>query len=250
MIAMLGMYDMPALQSANDRFWSLIRGHLGFGPMHLTRDVDFWDVWHSPDLVFSQTCGMPYRTRLHGKVQLIGTPDYGLAGCPAGFYRSIIVARKDDTRGLDQLANGTFAFNEALSQSGWAAPMVHLSRHSRLPSAVLETGGHALSATAVKDGRADYAALDALTWELLKEHSSLGDELREVAATDPSPALPYITANGQDVPEVALAVRAAINDLSSADRKLLHLRGLVAIPVEHYLAVPNPSSKAAVLLDP
>jgi len=29
MIAMLGMYDMPALHSANDRFWALIRAHLG-----------------------------------------------------------------------------------------------------------------------------------------------------------------------------------------------------------------------------
>ncbi|WP_348774582.1 phosphate/phosphite/phosphonate ABC transporter substrate-binding protein [Ruegeria atlantica] len=247
---MLGMYDMPALQPANDRFWSLIRVHLGFGPTHLTRGADVWDVWHSRDLVFSQTCGMPYRTRLNGKVQLVGTPDYGLAGCPPGYYRSVIVARKDDTRDLDQLADGTFAYNEALSQSGWAAPMVHLSRHSRLPSSRLESGGHALSAAAVKEGRADYAALDALTWELLKEHSNLGAELREVAATEPSPALPYITANGQDAPQIAKSVRAAINDLSAADQKMLHLRGLIDIPAERYLAVPDPSPEAAKLIDP
>ncbi|WP_282118773.1 phosphate/phosphite/phosphonate ABC transporter substrate-binding protein [Ruegeria atlantica] len=250
MISMLGMYDMPALQPANDRFWSLIRAHIEIGPAHLTRGADVWDVWHSPDLVFSQTCGMPYRTRLHGKVQLVGTPDYGLAGCPPGYYRSVIVARKDDTRDLDQLADGTFAYNEALSQSGWAAPMVHLSRHSRLPSSVLETGGHALSAAAAAEGRADYAALDALTWELLKEHSNLDAELREVAATEPSPALPYITANGQDAPQIAKAVRAAINDLSPADQKMLHLRGLIDIPAEHYLAVPDPSPEAAKLIDP
>nr|WP_254429667.1 PhnD/SsuA/transferrin family substrate-binding protein [Ruegeria atlantica] len=240
---------MPALQPVNDRFWSLIRAGIGFGPTHLTRGADVWDVWNSPDLVFSQTCGMPFRTRLHENVQLVGTPDYGLAGCPPGYYRSVIVARKDDARNLDQLAKGTFAYNEALSQSGWAAPMVHLSRHSRLPSSVLETGGHALSASAVSEGRADYAALDALTWELLKEHSNLGAELREVTATEPSPALPYITANGQDAPRIAKAVRAAINDLSPADRKTLHLHGLIDIPAEQYLAVPDPSAEAAKLLD-
>ncbi|MBO9446252.1 PhnD/SsuA/transferrin family substrate-binding protein [Ruegeria sp. R14_0] len=247
---MLGMYDMPALQSANDRFWSLIRAHLGFGPTHLTRGADFWDVWNSPDLVFSQTCGMPYRTRLHGKVQLVGTPDYGLAGCPPGHYRSIVVARKEDARDLDQLAEGTFAYNERLSQSGWAAPMVHLLRHSRLPKDVLETGSHADSAAVVAGERANYAALDALTWELLKDHSQLGETLREVAATEPTPALPYITAKGQDAAEIATAVRAAIKDLTSADKGLLRVRDLIEIPAERYLAVPDPAPDAASLLDP
>jgi len=241
-IAMLGMYDMPALQPANDRFWSLIRKHLGHGPDHLTRDADVWDVWLNPDLVFAQTCGMPYRTRLHDKVQLVGTPDYGLDGCPPGYYRSIFVARQDDPRDLSQLSTGTFAFNEALSQSGWAAPIVHLEARNLRPSATLQTGAHASSAEAVADGQADFAALDALTWELLKAHSDLGPCLRDVAATTATPALPYITANGQDAPTIARAVRAAINALHPNDRELLHLRDLIDIPADAYLAVPNPAS--------
>nr|WP_152563306.1 PhnD/SsuA/transferrin family substrate-binding protein [Ruegeria halocynthiae] len=238
---MLGMYDMPALQPANDRYWSLIRSHLGFGPEKLTRDADVWDVWQNPKLVFAQTCGMPYRTHLHGKVQLVGTPDYGLHGCPPGYYRSVFVARKDDLRGLDQLVSGTFAYNENLSQSGWAAPMVHLTQGGCPPDTFLETGGHALSAQAVAEHRADFAALDALTWEMLKEHTDLGAALREVGLTEPTPALPYITANTQDAHEIARAVRAAIRDLSSADHALLHLRGLIDIPAQRYLAVPNPN---------
>ncbi|WP_420584366.1 phosphate/phosphite/phosphonate ABC transporter substrate-binding protein [Ruegeria sp.] len=241
MIAMLGMYDMPALQAANDRFWALIRGHLGYGPEHLTRDADVWDIWLKPDLTFAQTCGMPYRTRLHGKVQLIGTPDYALDGCPPGHYRSIFVARLDDYRDLAALSEGIFAFNEALSQSGWAAPMVHLEALNQRPANTLQTGGHALSAHAVADGQADYAALDALTWELLKTHSDLGTALREVETTAPTPALPYITALGQDAQAVTRAVRAAINDLRPSDRDLLHLRGLIDIPASAYLSVPNPA---------
>jgi len=244
------MYDMPELRLANDRFWSLIREHLGFGPEHLTRDGGVWDIWQDPDLILAQTCGMPFRTRLHGLVQLVGAPDYGLPGCPPGYYRSIFVARKDDPRDLDQLANGIFAYNEALSQSGWAAPMVHLTQHSRLPGAILETGGHALSAQAVIESRADYASLDALTWELLKEHDHLGATLREVAATAPTPTLPYITANGQNVQIIARAVRAAIDDLLPADRDLLHLRGLIDIAADTYLTVPNPPQAAANLLNP
>lgn len=250
MIAMLGMYDMPALHAANDAFWSLIRSHLRYGPAKLTRDADFWQVWQDPGLIFAQTCGMPYRTHLHGKVQLVGTPDYGLHGCPPGYYYSAFVARRDDPRDLDQLAQGTFAYNEALSQSGWAAPMVHLGTLDLLPKTLLETGGHALSAQAVADTRADCAALDALTWELLQIHTDLGTQLRTVATTAPTPTLPYITATGQDAQAIARAVRAAIDDLNPADRTALHLRGLIDIPAAQYLAVATPPPPEAALHNP
>nr|WP_174826679.1 PhnD/SsuA/transferrin family substrate-binding protein [Ruegeria arenilitoris] len=238
---MLGMYDMPALQPANDRFWTLIRNHLGYGPDRLTRDADVWDIWLNPNLTFAQTCGMPYRTHLHGKVQLVGTPDYGLAGCPPGYYRSVFVARQDDPRDLSQLATSTFAYNEKLSQSGWAAPIVHLEGRGLRPGSTVTTGGHAQSAQAVAEGRADFAALDALTWEMLKAHTDLGADLREAGTTAPTPALPYITADRQDAPAIARAVRTAIGDLSATDRDLLHLRGLIDIPDGDYLSVPNPS---------
>ncbi|TMV09566.1 phosphate/phosphite/phosphonate ABC transporter substrate-binding protein [Ruegeria sediminis] len=240
MTAMLGMYDMPPLQAANDRFWTLIRTHLGQGPESLTRDRDHWEVWQDPGMVFSQTCGMPYRTRLHGRVRLVGTPDYGLTGCPPGHYCSVFVARGDDARALDELVAGTFAYNEALSQSGWAAPLSHLSGLGLRPRDLLQTGGHARSAEAVARGSADLASLDALTWELLKEHTDLGVRLREVARTAPTPTLPYITALARDARAVAAAVRAAIADLSPADRETLHIRQLVDIPSETYLAVPTP----------
>lgn len=243
---MLGMYDMPALQPVNDRFWALIRHHLGFGPNHLNRDRDFWEIWQDPDLVFAQTCGMPYRTRLHGAVNLVGTPDYDLPDCPAGHYCSVFIARKEDDRNLDRLVEGTFAYNEALSQSGWAAPVTHLSQQNLMPQSLLETGGHALSAQAVAEGRADFASLDALTWLLLQEHTDLGGRLREEARTAPTPALPYITAKDQDPAQVAAAVASAINDLSLADRRALHLRGIINIPAGQYLSVPNPPAPQAI----
>lgn len=242
---MLGMYDMPEVQAANDRFWGLIRAHLGYGPEQLTRDADVWQVWLDPELVLAQTCGMPYRTRLHGRVQLVGTPDYGLPGCPAGHYSSVFVARRDDNRTLAGMTNGIFAFNEALSQSGWAAPITHLSRENLNPASLLETGGHALSAQAVSDGKADFAALDALTWMMLQEHTDLGKSLRELAKTSPTPTLPYITGPDQNADLVADAVRTAIVGLAEHDRKTLHIQGLIDIPAEEYLSVPTPPPPCA-----
>ncbi len=238
---MLGMYDMPALQPANDRLWSAIRANLNDGPETLDRDRDFWEIWRDPDMVFSQTCGMPYRTQLHGTVQLVGTPDYGLPDCPAGYYRSVFVARADTTGDLTDLCAGTFAYNEGVSQSGWAAPMTHLGGLGLKPAKLLQSGGHALSARAVAEERADFAALDMLTWVLLQEHEPFAQSLRIVALTNPTPTLPYITALGRDPAQIATAVRAAITDLSPEDRAALHLHGLVDIPAETYLAVPTPA---------
>jgi len=132
-----------------------------------------------------------------------------------------------------------------MSQSGWAAPVTHLAADGLKPQHLLETGGHALSAQAVAEGRADLASLDALTWALLCEHSDLAGKLREVGRTEPTPVLPYITAKGQDAGRIADAVRAAIDALSASDRQLLHLKGLIDIPAQEYLAVPNPPTPQA-----
>jgi len=238
---MLGMYDMPALQGANDRFWAAIRARLGKGPSALTRDMDFWDIWESPDLLFAQTCGMPYRTRLQGQVSLIGTPDYRLPDCPPGYYCSVFVAHRDaPEQALSAFEGRRFAYNEAVSQSGWAAPMTHLrARHINMGERV-QTGAHSASARAVADGTADLAALDLLTWELLKSHDPVSTFLRVIARTDPTPGLPYITAPTQDAHVLADAVRAAITDLDADDRAALHLHDLIAIPHQTYLSIPTP----------
>ncbi|MEQ9693383.1 PhnD/SsuA/transferrin family substrate-binding protein [Shimia sp. SDUM112013] len=242
MIAMLGMYDRPETAAANDRLWTAIRGHLGYGPPHLTRDRDFWEIWQAPNLLFAQTCGMPYRTRLKSQVQLIGTPDYGLPDCPAGHYFSVFVAHVDVPQpALSELCKtGTFAYNEPLSQSGWAAPITHLAQIGLAPLKRLQTGAHYLSARAVAEKQADFAALDALTWELIRRYDGFAKTLQVVARTAPTPTLPYITGPTQNLAEIREALGRAIEGLSASDRATLGLQRLVQIPASAYLAVPTP----------
>ena len=248
MIASLGMYDFGPVMAVNDRLWALIRDRLRAdgidAPDALTRgEGAYWQAWQSPDLVMSQTCGYPFRARLQGKVSYVGTPDFGVEGCAPGYYRSVLVARADDQRGTVADFDGArFAYNEALSQSGWAAPQTHAAKLGiRLPPA-LQTGGHRLSAEAVATGRADIAALDAVTYRLLATHTPEMSALKVVGLTDPTPGLPYITALGRDPDPIHAATRDAIAALTAEDRDILGLRGLVRIPVESYLAVPNPPS--------
>ena len=248
MIASLAMYDFaPALQAANDRLWQGIRDGLRAAglaaPQDLTRgEAAYWPAWQSPDLVLSQTCGYPFRARLWDKVTLIATPDYDLPDCPAGHYVSVYVARSDDPRReLTAFADAGFAYNEALSQSGWAAPQNHAASLGLRFQGRLQTGGHRASALAVARGLADFAAIDAVTWALLQRHDPGVAALREIGRTaPPTPALPFIAAKGVDRLVYFEVLAAAIAALAPVDRETLMLRGIVALPASAYLAVPSP----------
>ncbi|WP_128514078.1 phosphate/phosphite/phosphonate ABC transporter substrate-binding protein [Tabrizicola thermarum] len=246
MIASLGMYDFGPAQAANDRLWALIRtGLRGRGieaPEALTRgERAYWDAWTAPDLILSQTCGYPFRARLHDRVTYVGTPDYGVEGCAPGYYRSVFVARaKDPRQDLADFNGAGFAYNDALSQSGWAAPQTHVARLGLSLPPRLQTGGHRLSAAAVAEGRADIAALDAVTFALMQAGDPVVGQLKVVAMTDPTPGLPYITAADRDPQPIFDAVSEAIAALDPADRGHLWLNGFVRLRVEDYLSVPNP----------
>lgn len=245
MIASLGMYDRPETAAANDRLWALVRDGLRArgvsAPDALTRgEGAYWPAWQDPGLVLSQTCGLPFRARLKDRVILVASPDYGLPDCPPGYYASVFVARADDARTLPEFRTARFAYNEALSQSGWAAAQNHAASMGFHFAPHLETGGHRLSAQAVAEGRADLAALDALTWRMIQRWEPWSANLREVARTAPTPALPYIAAKGADAEATFQALVAAISGLSPEDRNTLSLRGVVRIAAERYLAVPIP----------
>jgi ABC-type phosphate/phosphonate transport system substrate-binding protein len=249
MIAALPMYDRPELTGATDRYWALIRDGLRArgvdAPNALERgEDDLMALWLAPDLVLAQTCGFPYRARLHGKVRLVGTPDFAVEGCPPGHYRSVMIARAEDARdALGEFDGGTLAYNEALSQSGWAAPQNHAADLGLSFPAGVQTGSHAASLLAVAEGRADLAALDAVTLRLLS-HTEAAAAVKVVAITEPTPGLPYICALDVDAEAVFAAVAAAIPALRAADRAALGLRGLIRIPPEAYLSIPNPPPPA------
>jgi ABC-type phosphate/phosphonate transport system substrate-binding protein len=249
MIASLMMYARPELRAAHTRFWTLIRARLALAgidaPATLSQDMDEFEVWKHPQLVLSQTCGMPYRLWLHDLVKLVGTPDYGLAGCPPGYYRSAIVVRGDDRRDeLDAFRDAVFAYNQTFSQSGYAAMWQHLKQHGFWFENSLHTEQHISSARAVCDGRADIAALDAVTWRLLQKYEDFSQELRVLDWTVPTPGLPLITGIGRNSNDVFDAFEAAISLLNADDRAMLGVQGIVKIPKEVYFQVGNPPTES------
>ncbi len=249
MIALLPMYDRKETAAANDAFWAAIRTEIGQGPEALTRDMDLLQAWRSPELLLAQTCGLPYRARLYGDVELVGTPDYGLPGCPEGHYNSVMIAAADRKgTALTKFAGSRFAYNDPISQSGWAAAMMRMRADDMLPGELLETGSHQASAEAVAEGRADFASIDALTYQMLQDYEpDLVSSLCELERTEPTPALPFITALSQDAGAILSALQRALDTLAPEHRETLHLKKIIATTPSDYLAVPTPPGPTLVM---
>ena len=245
MIALLPMYDWLELADQHRNFWALIRDNLRESgidaPQDLDSKIDYWDAWTSPQLVLGQTCGLPYRTKLHDRVNLVGTLDYQLADAPAGYYYSQLVVRAGDDRNLNDFESSTLAFNGHDSQSGWAAPQNFAALHGFDFASTFHSGAHSESARAVADGQADIAAIDAVTWRLICAYMpNIAKNLRVLTHTTPTPGLPLITA--LDPKPIATAVRTAIQGLTAGDRQALGVFQLVDIPASAYLSVPIPNT--------
>ncbi|MBA3323756.1 MAG: PhnD/SsuA/transferrin family substrate-binding protein [Rhodobacteraceae bacterium] len=235
-VASLPMHDWPELRGATDAFWAALRDALRAqglaAPERLARDGSHWS---NPELALSQTCGLPYRNRLHAEVTLIGALDYGLDECPPGYYRSALVAREDDPRAAAaDFSDARFAYNALDSQSGWAALEAALG--PRAPAAGLRTGAHRASIQAVAAGAAEIAAVDAVSWRLAQIWEPAAARLRAVGWTRPTPGLPMITAQGRNPAPYAAAVAVGIAALDPASRATLGLRGFRPFAPDVYLA--------------
>jgi ABC-type phosphate/phosphonate transport system substrate-binding protein len=92
----------------------------------------------------------------------------------------------------------------------------------------------------VAEGRADLAAIDGLTWRMIRRWDDTAAELKEIGTTAPTPALPWITAADRDPAPLGEALAEALANLAPADRDVLGLLGAIRLTPDRYLAIPNP----------
>jgi ABC-type phosphate/phosphonate transport system substrate-binding protein len=218
MIASLPMYDFLWTARANDALWDTLGGRLRDAgvdaPARLTRGVPLREVWRDPELIFGQTCGYPFWTELHDRVTLLATPLYAFDGCDGAEHRSFLIARRDDPRdGIAAFRGGRAAINARDSNSGmnlFRASVAPFAEGGRFFSAVVETGAHAQSLVAVVEGAADLAALDCVSFALLRQgEPAQVERVRVVARTPRTPALPFV-ASAALSPDVIATLRRAL----------------------------------------
>jgi len=239
------MYAWPAMEGAYSRYWALVRDRLRQADVAAPDALSFYkdesSPWLRDDLVLGQTCGMPYRHHLHNRVQLVGTPDYGVPDCRPGYYRSVFVTRcTDSTADVSAFADSRFVCNHRGSQSGCAAPLVFAADNGFTFSQLYESGNHRSSARMVAGGAADITCIDAVSWQFMVRHDGFASDLQIIAETAATPGLPYITALSNDRQLLFDAVNTGIGELRKDDRHALGLRSIVYIPPEDYLAVRDP----------
>ena len=246
--ASLPMYDLPEVREWTDRLWTAVAeefreaGVAGV-PDALEDPCDHHKAWRPDGLLFSQSCGYPVATALRGVLRVVATPHYAAPGCDGHRYSSAIVVRASSgAASLDALRGAVCAFNSRDSQSGYnalRATVAPIAGGRRFFSRAIETGAHAASVEAVRDGRADVCSVDCVTWALLARHRpSALRGLRVLAFTEPVPGLPFVTASDCPVGTVG-AIRHALRrafdrpDLAET-REALLICGLSVLPVDAY----------------
>ena len=244
MRALISMYDLPERAAALKAWWAGLTRHwqaagLRDVPESAAMPNDLYELWLAPDLFIAQTCGFPLTHVLRDRVALVATPVYAVDGCVGPTYHSVIVVRQDsDLRSLDDIAGKVAAINGYDSQSGWNA-----LRHSLIGKGalgrVIETGGHRRSMAAVRDGRADVAAIDCVTYANVEAVApNEVAPLRVIARSASAPALPYVTRRDiapSELEGLRAGLQAAIADPAlAAVRSQLLIAGIEVLPLLAY----------------
>ncbi|MFN8020187.1 MAG: PhnD/SsuA/transferrin family substrate-binding protein [Acidimicrobiales bacterium] len=258
--ASIAMYPFVEVRDAFEHLWRLVRERLTWTPALLDWPDVPADTWRSPDLVVGQTCAWPLMTALTDTVRVVGSFEHTVPDAVGPTYRSVLIARAVDASaaagGLEALADRTAAVNDTDSLSGWVSLLhtVH-GPGARWHGPVRLTGAHVESVRAVREGRADVASIDAVTWWLVSRLRPAAVEgLAQIGQGPRVPCLPVIVGHG--VPDDAIAeLRWALDDAVRddrfrTDRARIAVRGFVGLDLDQYRPVlelaPAPDAAATL----
>ena len=255
----LPMYPLSA--AARHGFGEFLLPRLaraGFAPLppRLVSPGDPHRHWLRPDLALSQTCGYPLVTELAGRVQLLGGFAYSAPGCSGVHYRSVLLVRADYAgAGLADLRGAVAVYNDRRSQSGYnalRAAIAPLACQGRFFSASLASGSHLASARMVAAGAADIAAVDCVSYALLRQrHPRWFAGLRVIGATPATPGLPLISAR-QTRPRQLEDLCAMLDELAHSRatrplRRQLGISGFQRLTLDDYQVCLQQQQMAARL---
>jgi len=241
-------------------FWQALRGwlvKLGVKqvPHSLVWPEDLLDHWCDTNLLLSQTCGYPL-VELLPDVNVVGVFSYQVAECEGPYYRSILIARKDDAgKKLADFRHRKVAFNSEHSQSGYntlRGLVAPLAEEGKFFAESVASGSHYQSIELVKQGAADIAAIDCISLELLRRANPESLKgIKKVGETALAPGLPLITSAQTSPAQLALlrqALRLTIEDPACAEaREKLLIKDFSVLPRSAYGAISELKQQAAEL---
>lgn len=255
MIASLPMYDYDEVREDTDALWAAIAQRLGID-IALTHHDDHMVTWKEPGLLFSQTCGYPFTHEFRNRLRLVATPHYAVDGCAGPDYCSMVFAR--EACPLESFRGARVAINSADSMSGMLALKLifaPLATNGKFFGEVIESSGHTKSLMAIRDGRADICAIDAVCTAYSKRYYPDHLEgLFEIARSPMAPGLPFVTAGDASDAQVDRLRRALCDVFAdpalARTRERLFLSGLSFLDESAYeriLALERHMEKAGGL---
>jgi ABC-type phosphate/phosphonate transport system substrate-binding protein len=201
--------------------------------------------WSEPELVIGQTCGWPYANYLKEQVVPFARFHYDLPDCPTGHYNSVYIGHDDDD--FDHIASSSafefiekIAINSDDSQSGFqvfSEITGEPAEESIAKAKRVVTGAHRNSISAVANGDANIAAIDAVAFELAKQYEPEAvSRVVVLGNSRPVPGLPLITskANQELVPYLYEALQDALDDTPQDILQTLFILGAVKAEPSDY----------------
>jgi len=197
MKASLPMYDIVEIRQAHDTLWQGFARHfrrhgLENVPNRLMHDQPVNSLWSDNSLFMSQCCGYDIIHRYKHRLQVLATPWFNATGCSNGDYASTIVVPTDS------------AFDDVTDMVGKVAVINGPESHSGMNALLSLVSSHCQSSRFFAEGKADIAAVDCITYELLGRYRPISIQgTRALGLTYPAPAPPYVTAGKFDRETVA-----------------------------------------------
>jgi ABC-type phosphate/phosphonate transport system substrate-binding protein len=201
------------------------------------------DIYRDPQLFIGHTCGYPLMNSLRDDLTPVCVPVFDVSGCDNKMYSSaFIVNANSDIETLEDCYRGVAALNDFDSNSG-----MNLLRHAIAPlsqgkpyfSAVHESGSHFQSFIDVAGHRADVAAIDCVSYQLIADHwPDMAAGVRNIGFSEKTYGLPFVMPKrllgSVDKQDITAGLNRALSNLPRNLHSRLHLRGFEPVDIEDY----------------
>jgi ABC-type phosphate/phosphonate transport system substrate-binding protein len=239
----LGMYPFEPLRPAWDELIAALHRRLPWVPATHRWDEDVHAAWRDAAVVLTQVCGGPLAEWLHDTLRPVGAFRLATPGADGHRYRSVVLATRPGVPEDFARPGVVAAANSPDSLSGWTSLVAGVvGPAGRWPGSVIWTTAHVESLRALRERRAEVAAIDATTLALLRRiDPGVAEGLHEVGHGPWIPSPPIAVRVGTSDARVA-ELRAALADLTADPalgevRAQLLIDGFVALDLDDYLPV-------------
>jgi len=175
-----------------------------------------------PSLILGQCCGPDLFEDYAVNMVPFAAPVISAYQVTPGHYFSHIVTSKSA-----KLNNPRVVINNRTSHSGYTAVKLWLDVHSIKHYSIYESGSHYNSVRELQAGRADIAAIDALSWRFLDTNG-----LQIVDNSEPALAPPFIAGLKSTIPSDL--IRPMLDSAFKHYGKALGITGLIPVSKDDY----------------